>query len=245
MKTRSRTRGFTLIELLVVIAIIAILAAILFPVFARAREAARKSSCQSNLNQLGKGFLMYTQDYDEAFPAIWLGQWNIRTGNTNWGPAIQPYIKNRQVYKCPSDSLRNTGSSYNGNNWLHLRSDAGIVAHADCIVLMDGYTSENNQYDPRNNTFNNPGNTTQFAEYGLNADYTIWNAVSRATRRDKGLPRHSETNNVVYADGHVKTTPAIRSWGTVPNAEALASLQGALPYNKHLYQGTANAWVAQ
>ena len=63
-----KKRGFTLIELLVVIAIIAILAAILFPVFARAREAARKSSCQSNLKQFGSAFMMYTQDYDECFP---------------------------------------------------------------------------------------------------------------------------------------------------------------------------------
>src|SRR6184192_2919619 len=91
---RTWKRAFTLIELLVVIAIIAILAAILFPVFARAREAARKTSCASNLNQIGKAMLMYTQDYDEILPLY----------DANWSPTIiQPYIKNAQIVtKCPS-----------------------------------------------------------------------------------------------------------------------------------------------
>src|SRR5215216_1456391 len=90
-------RGFTLIELLVVIAIIAILAAILFPVFARARENARRSSCQSNLKQIGLGLMQYTQDYDEAMPIIW-------NGEGEWMDAVQPYIKSYQLFVCPSDS---------------------------------------------------------------------------------------------------------------------------------------------
>ena len=91
--THAKTRSaFTLIELLVVIAIIAILAAILFPVFARARENARRSSCQSNLKQIGLGVLQYTQDYDEFYPMF------IQYGGTNatqqgWAQVIQPYIK--------------------------------------------------------------------------------------------------------------------------------------------------------
>jgi prepilin-type N-terminal cleavage/methylation domain-containing protein len=94
-------RGFTLIELLVVIAIIAILAAILFPVFAKAREKARQASCQSNLKQLALGVLMYAQDYDETLPL-----WN-RYANANQMPlappaAIFPYVKNVQIYECPS-----------------------------------------------------------------------------------------------------------------------------------------------
>jgi prepilin-type N-terminal cleavage/methylation domain-containing protein/prepilin-type processing-associated H-X9-DG protein len=97
--SKSGQSAFTLIELLVVIAIIAILAAILFPAFARARENARRASCQSNLKQIGLGIMQYTQDYDEAFPqaamrdAPYLG----------WAQIIQPYIKSYQLFQCPSE----------------------------------------------------------------------------------------------------------------------------------------------
>jgi len=98
--TRQNTlRAFTLIELLVVIAIIAILAAILFPVFARARENARRSSCQSNLKQIGLGFLQYAQDYDEQLTP---GTNNGYGGG--WAGTLAPYIKSSQVFTCPSDT---------------------------------------------------------------------------------------------------------------------------------------------
>jgi prepilin-type N-terminal cleavage/methylation domain-containing protein/prepilin-type processing-associated H-X9-DG protein len=107
---RSSQKGFTLIELLVVIAIIAILAAILMPVFAQAREKARQASCQSNLKQVAMAVIMYTQDYDENYPKnefINQGGWGSWPDNHYlWSSArgIQPYIKNRQVFQCPSDS---------------------------------------------------------------------------------------------------------------------------------------------
>src|SRR5436305_7895257 len=103
---RMKQRAFTLIELLVVIAIIAILAPILFPVFAQAREKARQSACLSNLNQIGTALMMYTQDYDEAFPCNWYGSLWPTTPNGKaykWMDAVFPYVKNEQVFTCPSD----------------------------------------------------------------------------------------------------------------------------------------------
>ncbi|RYX80120.1 DUF1559 domain-containing protein [bacterium] len=102
----GRNKGFTLIELLVVIAIIAILAAILFPVFARARENARRASCQSNLKQIGLGILQYAQDYDEKYPMRWYGgnaDTNVRDVNS-WRRSIFPYTKSAQLFSCPSNT---------------------------------------------------------------------------------------------------------------------------------------------
>ena len=98
---QPRKSAFTLIELLVVIAIIAILAAILFPVFAQAREKARQTSCLSNEKQLSTAVLMYSQDYDELFPNGLQQDWWQDT----WVRTTQPYIKSYQVYRCPSDSV--------------------------------------------------------------------------------------------------------------------------------------------
>ncbi|MEI6500020.1 MAG: DUF1559 domain-containing protein [Armatimonadota bacterium] len=110
-------KGFTLIELLVVIAIIAILAAILFPVFAKAREKARQSSCSSNVKQIMLGLLQYCQDYDETTPGQWkgiasAGDWcypnptygGDTAGGTRlaWSDLLMPYIKNTQIFNCPS-----------------------------------------------------------------------------------------------------------------------------------------------
>jgi prepilin-type N-terminal cleavage/methylation domain-containing protein len=104
-------RAFTLIELLVVIAIIAILAAILFPVFAQAREKARATTCLSNLKQQGLGAMMYAQDYDETIMPFWYVDAPY-TGQpfpqrTTYYLLIQPYIKNWQIFKCPSAPLQN------------------------------------------------------------------------------------------------------------------------------------------
>lgn len=115
MNARPSQRAFTLIELLVVIAIIAILAAILFPVFAQAREKARQATCLSNQKQIGNALLMYTQDYDERMPLPgWYGPTDIKgtitslgrtlkyQDRTDWRYAVLPYIKNAGVYLCPS-----------------------------------------------------------------------------------------------------------------------------------------------
>ena len=135
-KTRS---AFTLIELLVVIAIIAILAAILFPVFARARENARRSSCQSNLKQIGLGIIQYTQDYDEKYP------YGLNSDfQQGWATQTQPYLKSIQVFRCPSDSNDSTPAynsgfygaamSYAANAFVNYRNDAnrnvGVLGYA-------------------------------------------------------------------------------------------------------------------
>jgi len=157
-----RRRAFTLIELLVVIAIIAILAAILFPVFARAREQARKTACLSNMKQMGTGILMYVQDYDETLPMT--NYSNTIDHNSDWGVSyilwcdlIMPYTKNYQVFICPSrptESLNRTGgwgkvtrpkgyaeSSY-VNGWTYSNTSgliglAAVQVPAERIILAE------------------------------------------------------------------------------------------------------------
>ncbi len=118
LPVRRSTSAFTLIELLVVIAIIAILAAILFPVFAQAREKARQTSCLSNVKQMGLGLLQYTQDYDELLPLA-TNESNpdnpaiapTRLYDVTWIRATEPYIKNTQIFVCPSTRARNEPDS--------------------------------------------------------------------------------------------------------------------------------------
>ncbi|MGC9318961.1 MAG: DUF1559 domain-containing protein [Armatimonadota bacterium] len=144
-----RRRGFTLIELLVVIAIIAILAAILFPVFARAREKARQASCSSNLKQLGTAAMMYLQDYDERFPGhgcYWNEPWDkTGRGETCYAAKIYPYVKNYDLFKCPSEgdgvTVGGSGNDY-GNNLGYVagrspRSIADVKSPAETILYAD------------------------------------------------------------------------------------------------------------
>jgi prepilin-type N-terminal cleavage/methylation domain-containing protein/prepilin-type processing-associated H-X9-DG protein len=144
-----KKRGFTLIELLVVIAIIAILAAILFPVFAKAREKARQATCQSNEKQLGLGLLQYAQDADECFPD---GEGNQDPRGTGWASSIYPYTKSAGVYKCPDDNCATsqlfgmTPCSYAMNpNFTYASSmssegnipQGGFTAPANTVLLTE------------------------------------------------------------------------------------------------------------
>lgn len=142
---RSTRTGFTLIELLVVIAIIAILAAILLPVFAQAREAARKVSCTSNSKQLVTAINMYAQDYDEVLPFARFD--SSRTHLSSWMLEISPYVKNGAIFKCPSDpnpnntwdgTLADVSVSY-GYNFLFLNSVplAAVNKPTETVALLD------------------------------------------------------------------------------------------------------------
>jgi prepilin-type N-terminal cleavage/methylation domain-containing protein/prepilin-type processing-associated H-X9-DG protein len=194
MASRTADRsGFTLIELLVVIAIIAILAAILFPVFARAREQARRSSCLSNLKQLGLAAMMYGQDYDEQLPV------GVTQGNPLWDVvnALMPYVKNRAIFYCPSISvlvpydptLANTDANWTaGNIGYYYWSMWGIHPHTGPFVSV---------HPPRQLSMQSP------------ADYWMWSDVfgqffwSQNAPFAHGMGKWSFTN-VAFMDGHVK-----------------------------------------
>lgn len=224
MHHRRRSEGFTLIELLVVIAIIAILAAILFPVFARAREQARKASCVSNLKQLGLGFMMYSQDYDETFPGIKFGNnpgegwpWTVFPGSVDWNGVfthgVQPYIKNKQVLQCPSGTDNNRWSGTNGIGYCYNE-------------YMYNYY---NNYDKQAALGNAPGGVAQVSiltECYTSGIYNDWETEGPVLPDGKidGLNRiryHSyspwasnhEGTTITYADGHAKfiTKDSIRS----------------------------------
>jgi len=193
-----KKRGFTLIELLVVIAIISILAAILFPVFARARENARRASCQSNLKQIGLGAMQYTQDYDERMPL---------NGARSWRQVLEPYIKSGQIFSCPSNTVNTQTAdsaapgyseikrSYSGNPRTFMTGLplAVLQTPADRIIV-DEVIIEWTDWPP------------------------LW--VSSGGSFIHGWSGHLNTANYLFADGHVKslrptsTATPLNMWGS-------------------------------
>lgn len=222
---RKGSRGFTLIELLVVIAIIAILAAILFPVFARARENARRSSCQSNLKQTALGVFQYTQDYDEKF--IPLRTYNTSTGEVvDWNFTIQPYLKSNQLLVCPSntgaDAAATNRISYGMNVTLNTNPNvntmsgislAAINYPSELMMLVDDdLGAKTGQCDGYGlGSIPNSGGYGYVwwdptGSRGGTSPITVPSGFSVDKTKDLTGPdaRHLGGANAAYADGHVK-----------------------------------------
>ena len=199
----QRKRGFTLIELLVVIAIIAILAAILFPVFARARENARRASCQSNMKQIGLGLMQYSQDYDEKMVP---SRNDSIVNDTPWPILIQPYIKSTQLFKCPS----NTSSAAMDNTDNDPATPAPTFIARSYIAnggAEDVNWGGNRPMDEDNgeaiSRFDNPATTLVIIEMKDRGSTRI-NNVSDFDTGGQSLMNHLGNSNFLFADGHVK-----------------------------------------
>ena len=200
----NRQRGFTLIELLVVIAVIALLAAILFPVFARAREKARQSSCANNIKNLGTAVLMYSQDYDDTLP---LAAYMVSpTDALTWHDLTDPYVKSHQIWHCPSSAVKKADASgkittHFGYNTTYLTTMAtnfsnaathsaaslsSITAPSQTVLLTDAKSSVAGSWC---------GDDGKYLLAPSGTDSDCW-----------GRPNwlHSDGSNVLWLDGHVK-----------------------------------------
>lgn len=245
IREQTGRKGFTLIELLVVIAIIAILAAILLPVFARARENARKATCQSNLKQIASAMLQYTQDYDESYPylstsndlnnatgwANWDTTWGTKAANygdqsdgTIWIGCLMPYIKSTQVFACPS-------SPFLGSRWQGSFGGQPVTATRPANSYVLNYS----QIGKRNIAqVQDTAGKVMIFEHGYSYHVAQW--VS--WKKQNGFPRHwddwspsgtsdaqkmpcshFEGMNYAFCDGHVKYMMQTYAMG---NRQALA-----------------------
>jgi prepilin-type N-terminal cleavage/methylation domain-containing protein/prepilin-type processing-associated H-X9-DG protein len=210
-------RGFTLIELLVVIAIIAILAAILFPVFAKAREKARQSSCQSNLKQIGLAILSYAQDYDEILVKCYesFGGGGTFTYNKRWyytsaaNPGMLfPYVKSVQVFQCPSGGA--TFGEYGCNLNVITSGTANgytlseIASPSETIVIADTTNWGGNYLTGQGGTFGGGGKVAELTPANLDAT-TGYNKPTGCNGHGLLAQRHNGVANILFLDGHVKS----------------------------------------
>ncbi len=218
-RNRTVAQGFTLIELLVVIAIIAILAAILFPVFSQAREKARQSSCLSNLRQLTLGLSQYTQDYDERFPTYYWSEGNQGYPySCTWWAGIYPYVRNLQLYRCPS-------SGQNCHKTHQVWIDANPPFNTSGFVNNYGYNELIGNASGGLNVarLTQPADTLVLADCSCTWIGGYWNSADRAHLRrvafaaggapcgcppdlstNEAWTLHSGGSNCGFADGHTR-----------------------------------------
>lgn len=198
MWSRARS-GFTLVELLVVIAIVALLAAILFPVFAQVRESARKASCLSNQRQLGAAVSLYTQDYDERFPQThptatpWTFQEDEITLVAPWRALMEPYTRSPALYRCPSDRSQADWhpTTYAPNGYTVYGASLAQVSHpADTVYLVELQSG------------------------ALVEDVSPWNGAAEL-RDEIATRRHLDGANYLFVDGHTRWMHFDQTWSPV------------------------------
>ncbi len=210
LRHKMYSLGFTLIELLVVIAIIAILAAILFPVFSRVREKARTASCKSNLKQMALGVLMYSQDYDERFRG-WRGYvlhadphpCALQDSAVWYHHLIQPYVKNWQLYICPSTRWER---GKNCGFWAPFAKPYGTSYAFNCPVGRAFVWGEDIVFP----TIKRPSDLAMIAD-------GVWGCMRPWMRPGGGcgtdyIEPHIDGVNVAYFDGHVKWIKSLKFW---------------------------------
>ncbi|NUP98672.1 MAG: DUF1559 domain-containing protein [Armatimonadetes bacterium] len=218
-------KAFTLIELLVVIAIIAILAAILFPVFAKAREKARQSSCQSNLKQVGLAALQYAQDYDERYCYSALGS------GLAWADVVQPYIKSSQSLDCPSARVRmamNTGAAIP----RYYRTSTDTTPPGDYSyginAWVDGTAPTTNGPAGRAmSEINRPAEVLFFADGAGASPFEMAAGLltASALAGQVAIDRHNDGTNFCFVDGHVKW---LKYTDTLQESGSTASVRGTM-----------------
>jgi len=246
---KGSKRGFTLIELLVVIAIIAILAAILFPVFAKAKDKARQASCINNVKQLTLAMIQYTTDWDGIYPAVWLGNYApdpgyipipgaVPTQYYYWFQQIYPYVKNVGTFKCPSDAwvLSASYMPFDG-----ARDDVFLATDGTTLTKVS-YIINDNVDEESEAKVQDPAGT--FLMWDCSPDYCYYYSCVDIPTYNRLRPyagyeaegRHSGGENYGFCDGHVKWVRR----AAAPDDDVRFTLGAGIPDQSH--PGYVDPW---